>query len=392
MAISKVTFVKQNGGLARQAPGEDHISALLSYNASVPGTGITEASRIKKYTSLPEAEVDGITEASANNVEWYQLKQYFRMNPNGAIYLGIYSGVTYDFDEILAMQTYADGKIRQMGIQVGEHAFDVADITAIQAHTDTLEALYTPLSILYAPSITGTSFDHTNPINLRDGTYDDPNVTVLVGLDGDETGQQITTGATYTVGMVGLSLGVISSAPVNISPAWVGKYQVNDGGGEFDNPMIGITLVKDISAGDLSDLHDYGYQFVRKFANKSGSYISGAPVETDITDDYVDIMTERTVDKAIRGVYAQLVDLLNSPVKIDPSTGYMDLISVNNFEDQAGVPLASMKRADEISGYAVNIDPTQNVLSTGEVIIAVTIVPTATAKAITVNIGLAATV
>jgi hypothetical protein len=46
-----------------------------------------------------------------------------------------------------------------------------------------------------------------------------------------------------------------------------------------------------------------------------------------------------------------------------------------------------MARAGEISALGVTIDPTQNVLSTGNVVIAVQIVPDGTAREIIIPIG-----
>ena len=390
MALSTVSISLTKGGLAREAAGEDHISALVSYNTAVPGTGITALGGIKLYGSYQDAEADGITQTSSNSVEWYHIKQYFLQNPNGALYVGIFdTGVTYDFAEISTIQTFASGKIRQVAVVMPlAYAFNTSDITTIQALATANQALYQPLQVLYSPSFTGetTSSDIDALTDLKDGTYDAPDLSIIAGYDGDGVG-----GTLSGVSMAGAALGALSKMKVSDSIAWVGQNNLLALTSDFDNPKVGGIFISGLTSTQLDTLHDSGYIFVRKFPNKGGAYISGAPTVTIDTDDYTDIQIRRMINKVYRGVYAELVDLLNSPIKINGSTGYMDFTSVKIFEDEASKIIAQMKRADEISDGLAYVNPSQNVLSTSIVNVSVTIIPKGTAKKITVDLGLATT-
>jgi Protein of unknown function (DUF2586) len=390
MALSKVNITLLKGGLAREAAGEDHISGIITYNTVVPGTGITELGGIKKYGSYQDAEADGITQSSSNSIEWYNIKQFFLQNPNGVCYLMIAStGATYDFTEINDIQNYASGTIRQVAVimPIG-YAFDTDDITVIQAIATANQSAYQPLQVLYSPSFTGvtTSSDVDGLTDLKDGTYDAPDLSIIIGTDGDGVGSTLT-GAT----MAGASLGVLSKMKVSDSIAWVGQNNLLSLTSDFDNPKIGGIFISGLTSTQLDTLHDSGYIFVRKFVNKAGAYISGAPTVTDVDDDFTDIQTRRTINKVYRGVYVNLVDLLNSPLLIDAETGYMDFTTVKIFEDEAGKIIAQMKRNDEISDGLAYVNPSQNVLSTSIVNVSVTIVPKGTAKQIQVDLGLATT-
>ena len=55
----------------------------------------------------------------------------------------------------------------------------------------------------------------------------------------------------------------------------------------------------------------------------------------------------------------------------------------------AGTPLIQMQSANEISGFNVNINPNQNVLSTGILNVTVELVPVGVARNIIITIGFA---
>lgn len=388
MTLSKVSINIENGGLAREAAGQDHISGIISYNTEVPGTGITSLGGIKKYGSYQEAEADGITEGSNNSVEWYHLKQFFLQNPKGICYLMIAStGVTYDFTEIKDIQDFAEGDIRQVSvIMPNSYEFDESDTTTIQGVCTLRLNDYQPIQVLFSPSFTGTTL--TSEVDaltdMKDGTYNNPDVSVVIGYDGDGTGSN----SGYS--MAGCLLGVLSRSKVSASVAWVGQNNLLANTSDFEVPMVGGVYNSGLTSTQLDTLHDSGYIFVRKFPNKGGSYISGAPTITSTTDDFTDIQTRRTTLKVYRGIYQNLVGLLNSPIKINVDDGTIDYTTIKIFEDKGGIIINQMERDAELSGGIVYVNPDQNVSSTSKVIVSATIVPFGTAKQIEVNLGLAA--
>ena len=72
----------------------------------------------------------------------------------------------------------------------------------------------------------------------------------------------------------------------------------------------------------------------------------------------------RTMDKAIRGIRTYLLPELGGSLYIDPDTGKLQSYTVEHLQDTAGKALEDMQKAGELSGYSVEIDPEQNVLST----------------------------
>jgi hypothetical protein len=77
---------------------------------------------------------------------------------------------------------------------------------------------------------------------------------------------------------------------------------------------------------------------------------------------------------------------LNSPITLN-ANGTLSDTSIAFFETQAGVNLDSMVRDGELSAYGITIDPTQNVLSTSTLVIAVELVQNGVARFIEVPIG-----
>jgi hypothetical protein len=76
---------------------------------------------------------------------------------------------------------------------------------------------------------------------------------------------------------------------------------------------------------------------------------------------------------------------------VNPSTGYLAASKISSFKTLVGDILLTMKNAQEISGYAVTISATQNVLLNDKLEISYAVVPIGTAKAIEVTEGLALT-
>lgn len=87
----------------------------------------------------------------------------------------------------------------------------------------------------------------------------------------------------------------------------------------------------------------------------------------DATSDYAMIESVRTMDKAVRGIRTYLIPELGGNIYIDADTGKMQSYSVTHLQTTAGKALEDMEKAGELSGYAVEIDPEQDILSTSEV-------------------------
>ena len=110
------------------------------------------------------------------------------------------------------------------------------------------------------------------------------------------------------------------------------------------------------------------------------------------TSDYAMIESVRTMDKAVRGVRTYLTPELGGNVYVDAESGKMQAFSVAHLETMANKALEDMEKAGELSGYKVEIDPEQDVLSTSMVEIVIKQVAVGVMRKIRVKIGYAKSV
>ncbi len=121
--FNDVVINKQSGGLGRRVPNQDMISGLLFNGANVSkgGKALLEDKKLYRLASVDDAKALGIDEAYDKDGEsaYYQIAQFFRMNPSGDLLIYKNSAVTTFTDlvkEAEAMQLSANGEIRQLGV------------------------------------------------------------------------------------------------------------------------------------------------------------------------------------------------------------------------------------------------------------------------------------
>ena len=113
MALNDIKFIKGQGGLGRPLAGEDHISGFVQYyaDADLP-SGFSPTDRIKQVFSLQEAEQLGLASGSATTgLTWYHVSEYFRIQPQGNLFIGLFDSVSIDYSVIETVQKFSDGKI-----------------------------------------------------------------------------------------------------------------------------------------------------------------------------------------------------------------------------------------------------------------------------------------
>lgn len=395
MATPKISFVRGAGGLGRPLPNNDHISALLFFNDTLP-SGFAADDRTKAVFSLEQAETLGIIEGSADHaVEHYQIKTFFDQNPSGKLWVSfqVLTGMTTDFAEIAQIQSIANGEIRQIGI------VDLSGTTLVRIGTDDVhDAIQTQITALKAidqPIQCLIGFDDSGLTDATDYTTLSaelcPNVSVVIGQDGTKVGAALATTNGTAIPAVGAFLGAVSAAKVNENIGWVAKFNFAETG-EFSVPKLGSgELFKNVSAALETSLNNYGYLFLKTHTGRAGTYANFSWTAVSQSDDFSTIENNRTMDKAVRQIRSFMLPNLNSPVDVnDDGTLTENAIAV--FENAAARGLDSMERDTEISAFSVKIDPTQNVLTTSNMVIAVAIVPVGVAKQITINIGFAVSV
>jgi hypothetical protein len=384
MALNDVTFIKGQGGLGRPLASKDHVSGLVAYltNANLPA-GFLTTDRIKTVYSLADAEALGFAAGSATNgVLHYHIKEYFIMQPQGELHIGLFDSTSIDYSKIKDVQVYANGEIRQIGV------FDIttyasSTTTTLQAAVDQLEVDHMGLHVIYCGNISAVT-DLSTLADLR--ALNNNNVSVVIGQDGTGVGAGLYTSTTKSVSCLGALLGTISLSSVHENIGHVRRFNILKST-EYEVPaMANGTKVNTLATSLLSALQDKGYIFIKKHLGRSGTYFNDSPTCISATSDYAYIENNRVIEKAERNIRFFLLDNLNAPLTVD-SDGKLSESTIAVFKNDAIRGLESMQRDEEISAFDVLINPNQNVLSTSKIILTVKIVPRGVARQIEVNIG-----
>jgi hypothetical protein len=315
----------------------------------------------------------------------YHIAEYFRLQPQGVLYVGFFAvpGV-YNFSEITTLQNFANGTIRQLAVYKDSSGFVVADLTAIQAEVvANNDSKHKPLSVLYAADM-ATIPDLSVLTDL--GLLNNPKVSAVISQDGAGLGALLYLTYGKSITTVGALLGALSLAKVSEDIAWVGKFNISNG---TECDTIGFAngqLYTALSDNLIATLDTFRYIFLRKFVGVAGSYFNDSHTAVARSSDYAFIENNKTIDKAIRGVYASLLPDLNGPLVLN-SDGTLSDVAVEHLITQGRVNLDQMVRDGELSDFDVLIDTTQNVQSSGKLIVAIKLLQVAVARAIQVNIG-----
>lgn len=324
--------------------------------------------------------------ASKQAVWHYHISEYFRIQPQGSLYVGFFAiPGSYTFTEITTLQNYANGLIRQVGVYKDSAAFAAGDLTAIHNVCASLVAAHKEIIALYAGDLKAVA-DISTLTNLS--TQSNNYVSPVIGQDGAALGATLFYAYGKSITNLGEALGAVSLAKVSESIAWVQKFNMSDGTETDVLAFANGKLFSDPSVVDslLSTLQDYRYIFLRKFVGVSGSYFNEESTAIATSSDYAYISDNRTIQKATRGIYKSLVPALNSSFTLN-ADGTIPDSSASYFTNLAEQNLIQMIRDGEISAQKVFINPTQNVAATSQIIITAQIVKNGVARNIVVNIG-----
>ncbi len=225
-------------------------------------------------------------------------------------------------------------------------------------------------------------------------------VSVVISQDAGGLGAYLAT-TNPSISNIGVCLGAVSKAQVHESIAWVEKQNLVDvayakkltGDVEQAREMDVIGFVdgsklSDYSPEQLKAIEDKGYIFCVKHTGIAGTYFNDSFTATALDSDFAYIENNRTIDKAIREINRVLVPRISAPAYVDPDTGYLAASTVAATEALCDDVLDQMVRDGEISGYAVSINPRQQILKTSKLEVVVKLVPVGVLREITVKIGL----
>lgn len=370
-----ITIKVVQGGLGRQAPGEDHISAML-FSAAAPTALGTD--KIKSYNDLQRVIEDGMTKGDATYGEvYYQAAEFFRIAPGATLYLCF--NLSNVVQELLVA---TGGKVRQLAA----YTTTVNNLESVwQAMAQSFSDAKAPLQILLGYR-SATALTDTAATDLENS--ESPNVSVLVAGDGGAQGAALATSLSMKViPAIGAVLGAMAKAKVHESVAWVERFDFSDG-----TELATIRTAagtNNPSDATVSAWDDKQYLMLQKDHSVSGTFLADSWTATDPTSDYVTIENNRTIQKVIRQLLRKLAPQQNRPVYVAPN-GTLRIDTIKFWEALAAESLTVMQSAGEISSYGVYINPNQNVLATSEVVLEIRVQPVGVAREIIVNLGLAA--
>lgn len=334
--------------------------------------------------TLTQNVVAGV--ASEIAIMHYHVSEFFRIQPKGKLFIDIEATAdATTFAKVTTLQNFAQGEIKQLGIYQKTTAFATSQTTTLQAVLDALETNHKTISsVLYQAEFSGTS-DLTTLANTK--LLSNKNVSVCLGQDGDNVGFRLWKATNKSIGCMGTMLGAVALAKVNESIAWLAKFNV--AAAEYDVlAFANGNLYTSISDGNLTNLENFGYNYLKKFVGLTGSYFTKPNTCIALTSDYTYIYNNRVIDKAIRGLRSFLLPSLASPLTVN-ADGTLSETTIGYFNSLCDRALEVMQRDNELSAFLVTIDPSQDVLTDNELTIAVKLVPVGVADTITVNIGFA---
>ncbi len=398
LATSLSNFINIQGtGYSANTPvgGSFSLTARTGLGTTINGTSptITETSGPTVTAAAFSAGVN-----SKRMFEWYQISQFFAMNPNGVLWVD-YETSFGNFNCLNVVQTQASNNINQFGIfNVGAttSAEIQADVNSLNTIAQTLfQPGFAPVVILYAPNILNfgvlSGLPNARGLNAQ---Y----VSILIEQDGGALGAFLSFMYGTSCPALGNVLGLISSANVSADIGNPGNFnQVN--GSElatvaFTNGQLFSYLFSNFY-NLLSQLDNYGYIFGRNIPNLTGTFVNDDHSCILISSDYNFIDKNRVVNKAARVVYAGLAPLINSQLLAN-ADGTISAQAMAILQNAVKPGLDAMVKNGNISAYpktpgsnvnGLYINPTQNIVSTSTVAVTLNIVPIGIARSIVVTLG-----
>lgn len=438
MALGNVIMTDTDGNIGGNIPPLTEKVCGLLFDISeqtdfwTKGAGLALVDTLKdnviELNSLDDAEKIGITaytgELDDDNaskdlllgIPYYHIKQFFTISGGTGRLFIMFADCSTNWDAIINMQKAAHGIINQFGVWTEKNLWKKTDPSAptysiqivgdLQSVGENLANTYnSPASILLcansAKVATTADSDEAKivwsmiPTCVIDSRY----VTVLLGqgLDSDVSAMQASLASCTPVGCLGAALGCLAQASVAESIGWVQNFDlinyfpdIEFGFGDAtlsEKKLTNTTKYSSLSAAQLDTLDELGYVFLIKYNGLEGHvYFSGD--QTCSKGDYRTIARNRTINKSRRSVRSALLPYVNSPIKVDPSTGYLSTAQSTIFTNIVTDILQAMSNAEEISGFSVTIPANQSILKNDTLLIQYKLIPIGTAETIKVTEGL----
>lgn len=387
------------GFSASGSSGNVALTAPAGLGEAINGSGITTTITSGSTITTTITDFSGGA-GSKIDLMYYTLDLFFNYASQSKLYIGIYD-FTSGFDEskIVDMQTYAKGSIKQMGILFTN--YELSNITSLISLIKTTGAdqaskhkpISTILMGLQNGDISGSIESASDLIDGRVSGGSWPGCVLTNSYGTSSTGYNLKGSTGYFPTALGAALGIVSRSKVSNSIAWVQPNNITYGN-EFDEVMLvtGETWDEIQDTVLETEIENKGYIFAKKFVDYNGTYFANSTNFDLFTSDYNTIERRRAMDKVSRLSYTAILPYLGSNLDIDATTGQISTASTITLEQAIDSQLNVMINDGEISGKLVYIDPTQDVLTSKNIDVTITIVPVAIAENITLNLSYATSI
>lgn len=361
----------------------------LEVYTSTGATG-TGAATITQFSSGVGSEIA---------VVYYHIQQAFQFNSNIVLYLGMFDLTTFDASKIEDLQAFANGEIRQAGVWT-LNTYAASLITGLQTSAETLNNSGRPMSVVLESNLLATTASAMTDTKSLISASKEAFVSASAAQSSTGEGWRLLGVTGTSVGAIGAVIGTISKAKVSKNIGEVASFDLTNGT-EFspdgDKDGAGLATgeeVRNLSDNLVTQLNNYSWIFNVTYDGIAGVYFNDSWTCTSRTNDYNSIERTRVMDKAGRNVKASLTPLINSELNADPTTGKLSASTIELFKGEALNAIEQMAKDNEISTLSdgslpddtVVIDPNQDVLTTSEIVITISIVPKGIARTVVVNI------
>lgn len=386
--LQGIKLQKLQGGLGRRTPSTDsHLALVIKPGANVTVNAIiANNGKGLQLTSLEQAESLGLTQsASGNGGEpfYFQISEFFRLAPEGTLYL-------FNDRTTTAVKLFLQQNALIKGFAVVDSFNGVTQGTFIADYqVNVIDALAAENRLIDFCVLGHSGFLLASAIDLTELAA--PQVSVLVVM-ATQSGRPA----------VGAFLGMIAARKVNEN---VGSVAIQnppiEKRGAVDYSLtdvnrglwLGAFLTSGESIGSLTkaqltQLENFGYIFAATYEGYPGFFFNNSKTCISAASDYCFIENNRVWNKAARTLRASLLPEVKGVVKKNPTTGFIKSTTVSRWTGIANKALEQMVADDEISGFAIFINPEQTVNSTQPVKIKAEVVADGIAHSFEVALGL----
>jgi hypothetical protein len=378
MSLPKVSVLYSNGNLLQDVDAVDGIAALCGTGSSAGLLGVPTT-----VYSLEDAVEKGYSEAVEPAMYRHLKEFYSEVAGNQELHIMILpdtmtmAQMLDNTNESGAKKLIADaqGKVRLLGVfhkpaagYNGGTGFIDSQVATAITNSKTFAAArlaeLVPLRILIEGRVQNESATNTlQPKTSSNGFAgvvlggSEPDGSASVGL---ALGRAVKYGAH-------IKLGKVANGPLSINKACIGTKELKQIAG-------------------LAELHDAGFISFMQHPQKAGFYFGIDRMSS--TDDYRLLAYGRVIDKAAVIAAAVYVEDLEGEVAVE-ADGKIAISVLSHLQAKI-IQQINVAMADQISGVEVYINPAQDVINTGKLIVQLRIRPFGYTSFIDVDLGLIA--